>query len=92
MFPVPPEIETQPGAELVTRAGQAAELECRVIQGEERHDMCDMSALHTIPSGTPTPSLTWRKEGAHATEDLSAQVTHSEGGQVSSDQPHVYIR
>lgn len=63
---VPPEIETQPGAELVTRAGQAAELECRVIQG------------------TPTPSLSWRKEGAHATEDLSAQVTHSEGGQVAT--------
>ena len=33
-------------------------------------------------SGTPTPSLTWSKEGAHATEDLSPHVTHSAGGRV----------
>lgn len=61
---VPPEIETQPTEELVTRAGQGAELECRAT------------------AGTPTPRLTWSKEGAHATEDLSADVTCGQGGQV----------
>ena len=43
------------------------------------------SKQHLIFSGTPTPSLTWSKEGAHATEDLSLHVTHSEGGRVSTD-------